>query len=57
MIVRVIGFVNLIVLFSTASPRANSECIVVTDWDAAKAMRDSDLVFPVSSSRTNSRTG
>ena len=45
MIVRVIGFVILIVLLSTASSRANSECIVVTDWDAAKALRDSDLVF------------
>jgi hypothetical protein len=45
MIVRVTAFVVLIVLFSTALPRANSECIVVTDWDAANVLRDSDLVF------------
>jgi hypothetical protein len=44
MIVRT-GLVVLIVLFSTALSLANSECIVVTDWDAAKALRDSDLVF------------
>ena len=57
MIVRVTGFAVLIVLFSIALARGDSECIVVNDGDAAKVLRDSIWFFPVSSSRANIRTG